>query len=70
MARKRNRDKLRRINTLFLISFSLIFTLSIGPGTNAQDFQEPVNNLTLSGRNEYGTYNFVKLKQLHSGIDV
>ena len=36
----------------------------------AQDFREPVDNLTLSGRNDYGTYNYVKHNYFHTGMDV
>jgi len=34
---------------------SCIFAVSI---SYAQDFREPVDNLTLSSRNDYGTYNY------------
>ena len=48
---------------------SCIFAVSI---SYAQDFREPVDNLTLSSRNDYGTYNYndKKPKYFHTGMDV
>ncbi|MCL5883783.1 MAG: peptidoglycan DD-metalloendopeptidase family protein, partial [Deltaproteobacteria bacterium] len=34
------------------------------------DYAEPVNNLTLSGRNDYGTYNYVISNMFHTGMDI
>jgi hypothetical protein len=56
------------LGSLIWVLFGLCSTATAASDT--KDFQEPVDALTLSGRNDYGTYNLIKGAQFHGGIDV
>jgi murein DD-endopeptidase MepM/ murein hydrolase activator NlpD len=53
-----------------LACFILTSGNSLSSASDPSDFQEPLEDLTLSGRNDYGTYNLVKPNLFHGGMDV